>query len=159
MSPHYFDQMSQRSDGGPETSSADAILAIYEIWNLLSKKVLRLSKGAINQPRCKHQKITPSLTTCRVRLMLLMGLLVQGHLTGWGYLYKKHRKNCKCCHHHSLFNGHNVNVNIVVLNCQKCNQCHKSLGLIFEGVVMSWPLSLSFQKIRMVQKKSENQNF
>ena len=47
----------------------------------------------------------------------------------------KHRKNCKYCHHHSLFKGHNVNVNIVVLNCQKSNQClkcqvsgHKSLG-------------------------------
>jgi len=40
---------------------------------------------------------------------------------------------------HSLFKGHNVNVNIVVLNCQKCNQClkcqvsaHKSLGLLFD---------------------------
>ena len=30
------------------------------------------------------------------------------------------------CHHHSLFKGHNVNVKIVVLNCQKCNQCLKS---------------------------------
>ena len=25
-------------------------------------------------------------------------------------------KNCECCHQHSLFKGHNVNVNIVVLN-------------------------------------------
>ena len=32
---------------------------------------------------------------------------------------EKHRKNCECCHHHSLFKGHNVTVNIVVLNCQK----------------------------------------
>ena len=55
--------------------------------------------------------------------------------------FKKHRKNCECCHHHSLFKGHNVNVNIVVLNCQKCNQClkcqvlgHKSLGLLFEDL-------------------------
>ena len=55
--------------------------------------------------------------------------------------YDKHRKNCECCHHHSLFKGYNVNVNIVVLNCQKWNQClkyqvsgHKSLGL-FEGVL------------------------
>ena len=54
----------------------------------------------------------------------------------------KHRKNCECCHHHSLFKGHNVNVNIVVLNCQKWNQClkcqvsgHRSLGLFFEGVL------------------------
>ena len=31
----------------------------------------------------------------------------------------KHRKNCECCHHHSLFKGHNVTVNIFVLNCQK----------------------------------------
>ena len=27
----------------------------------------------------------------------------------------KHRKNCECCPRHSLFKGHNVNVNIVVL--------------------------------------------
>ena len=37
----------------------------------------------------------------------------------------KHRKNCECGHHHSLFKGHNVIVHIVVLNCQKCNQCLK----------------------------------
>ena len=50
----------------------------------------------------------------------------------------KHRKNCECCHHHSLFKGHNVTVNIVVLNCQKWNQClkcqssgHQSLKLPF----------------------------
>ena len=39
-----------------------------------------------------------------------------------------------------------VNVQIVVLNCQKCNQClkgHKSLGLFFEGV-FQLSLSLSF---------------
>ena len=46
---------------------------------------------------------------------------------------------------------HNVNVNIVVLNCQKCNQClkcqvsgDKSPGLLFEGVLkMSLSLSLA----------------
>ena len=37
----------------------------------------------------------------------------------------KHRKKCECGHHHSLFKGHNVIVHIVVLNCQKCNQCLK----------------------------------
>ena len=47
----------------------------------------------------------------------------------------KHRKNCECCPCHSLIKGHNVIVDIVVLNCHKCNQCHKSLGLIFEGVL------------------------
>ena len=54
----------------------------------------------------------------------------------------KHRKNCECCHHHSLFRGHNVNVKIVVPNCQKCYQClkcqvsgHKYRGLPFEGVL------------------------
>ena len=42
----------------------------------------------------------------------------------------------------SLFKGHNVNVDIVVLNCHKCNQClkcqvsgHKSLGLLSEGAL------------------------
>ena len=54
----------------------------------------------------------------------------------------KHRKNCECCHHHSLFKGHNVYVKIVVPNCQKCYQClkcrvsgHKNRGLPFEGVL------------------------
>ena len=37
----------------------------------------------------------------------------------------KHRKNCECCPHHSVFKGHNVIVHIVVLNCQKYNQCLK----------------------------------
>ena len=47
----------------------------------------------------------------------------------------KHRNNCECGPRHSLFKGHNVIVNIVVFNCQKCNQCikcqvsgHKSPG-------------------------------
>ena len=31
-------------------------------------------------------------------------------------LGKKHRKNCECCPCHSLFKGHKVIVNIVVLN-------------------------------------------
>ena len=60
---------------------------------------------------------------------------------GW-WSYWKHRKNCECCHHHSLFKGHNVNVKIVVPNCQKCYQClkcqvsgHKYRGLPFEGVI------------------------
>ena len=39
--------------------------------------------------------------------------------------FQKHRKNCECCHHHSVFKGHNAIVHIVVLNCQKCNQCLK----------------------------------
>ena len=42
------------------------------------------------------------------------------------HLFCKHRKNCECCPLHSLFKGHNVNFNIVVLNCQKCNQCLRS---------------------------------
>ena len=56
--------------------------------------------------------------------------------------WMKHRKNCECCPRHSLFKGHNLIANIVVLNCQKCNQClkyqvsgHNSLGLLFEGVL------------------------
>ena len=42
-----------------------------------------------------------------------------------GVMIRKHRKNCECCHHHSLLKGHNVNVKIVVPNCQKCYQCLK----------------------------------
>ena len=49
---------------------------------------------------------------------------------------------------HSLFKGHNVIGNIVVLNCQQCNQClkcqvsgHKSLGLLW-----------NFSKIRKCSK-------
>ena len=38
----------------------------------------------------------------------------------------------------TLYSRVTMNVEIVVLNCQKCNQClkgHKSLGLVFEGVL------------------------
>ena len=74
-------------------------------------------------------------TTLKVSLLALLCWLFWPTMT-------KHRKNCECCHHHSIFKGHNVIVHIVVLNCQKCNQClqcqvsgHKSLGLLFEGVL------------------------
>ena len=67
------------------------------------------------------------------------------------HFQSKHRKNCECCPRHSLLKGHNVTVNIVVPNCQKCSQClkcqvscYKSLRLLFEGVLqMSLSLSLS----------------
>ena len=49
----------------------------------------------------------------------LFGVMIQNVLKGpqrtW---FLKHRKNCECCHHHSVFRGHNVIVHIVVLNCQ-----------------------------------------
>ena len=64
----------------------------------------------------------------------------EGRAVLWGE--DKHHKNCKCCPRHSLFKGHNVIVDIVVLNCQKWNQglkCqvsgHKWLGSLFEGVL------------------------
>ena len=56
---------------------------------------------------------------------------------------------------HSLFKGDNVNVNIVVLNCQKCNQCLKCQ-------VSGHKKSENFQKIWKISKnlktfqKSEN---
>ena len=53
----------------------------------------------------------------------------------------KHCKNCECCHHHSVFKGHNVIVHIVVLNCQKCNQCLKY------QVTKTFKKSENFQKI------------
>ena len=46
----------------------------------------------------------------------------------------------------TLYSRVTVNVQLVVLNCQKCNQClkgHKFLGLFFEGV-FQLSLSLSF---------------
>ena len=46
----------------------------------------------------------------------------------------------------TLYSRVTVNVEIVVLNCQKCNQFlkgHKSLRLLFEGV-LQFSLSLSF---------------
>ena len=73
---------------------------------------------------------------------LALCLLASGERKQCFLNVSKHRKNCECCHHHSLFKGHNVNVNIVVPNCQKCNQClkcqvsgHKSRGLLFDGVL------------------------
>ena len=49
-------------------------------------------------------------------------LTLHYHLSFFKFLWKlTHRKSCECCPRHSLFKGHNVNVNIVVLNCQKCN--------------------------------------
>ena len=54
----------------------------------------------------------------------------------------KHRKNCECCPRHSLFKGHNVIVNIVVLNCQKCNQCLKCHVSVHKN----------FQKLRKLPK-------
>ena len=47
----------------------------------------------------------------------------------------KHCNNCECCPCHSRVT---LNVEIVVLNCRKCYQClkgHKSLGLLFDGVL------------------------
>ena len=38
----------------------------------------------------------------------------------------------------TLYSRDTMNVEIVVLNCHKCNQClkgHKSRGLVFEGVL------------------------
>ena len=64
----------------------------------------------------------------------------------------KHRKNCECCHHHSLFKGHNVIVHIVVLNCQKCNQCLKCHVSGHKNFQKLWKLPKSLKPFR----KSEN---
>ena len=70
--------------------------------------------------------------------------MITSPLIFWNLLYFRWQifANCECCHHHSLLKGHNVNVKIVVPNCQKCYQClkcqvsgHKYRGLPFEGVL------------------------
>ena len=67
---------------------------------------------------------------------------------------KKHRKNCECCHHHFLlFKGHNVIVHIVVLNCQKCNQCTMGQAQCKMGnrkmstlpLILRWTVKLSIE--------------
>ena len=71
----------------------------------------------------------------------------------------KHRKNCECCHHHSLFKGLNVIVHIVVLNCQKCNQClkcHVSGHKIFQKI---WKLLRNLKTFWKSRKKSKKLKF
>ena len=66
-------------------------------------------------------------------------------------------KNCECCHHHSLFKGHNVNVNTVVLNCPKCNQCHKCQVLrMFSKCHDNFPKIWKFSENLKIFKNSEN---
>ena len=67
-------------------------------------------------------------------------------------VYRKHRKNCECCHHHSVFKGHNVIVHIVVLNCQKCNQCLKCQVSGHKNFQKIWKLSKNLKTFQ----KSEN---
>ena len=67
-------------------------------------------------------------------------------------VYAKHRKNCECCHHHSVFKGHNVIVHIVVLNCQKCNQCLKCPVSGHKNFQKIWKLSKNLKTF----KKSKN---
>ena len=64
----------------------------------------------------------------------------------------KHRKNCECCHHHSVFKSHNVIVHIVVLNCQKCNQCLKCQVSGHKNFQKFWKLSKNLKTFQ----KSEN---
>ena len=71
---------------------------------------------------------------------------------GRPWYFSKHRKNCECCHHHSLFKGHNVIVHIVVLNCQKCNQCLKCHVSGHKNFQKLWKLPKNLKTFR----KSEN---
>ena len=66
----------------------------------------------------------------------------------------KHRKNCECCHHHSLFKGHNVIVHIVVLNCQKCNQCLKCHVSGHKNFQKLWKLPKNLKTLKNCQKLS-----
>ena len=67
---------------------------------------------------------------------------------------KKHCKNCECCPRHSLFKGRNVIVNIVVLNCQTCNQCLKCQVSGHKSLELLW----NFSKNLNVFRKSETEH-
>ena len=76
-----------------------------------------------------------------------------------GTPHVKHRKNCECCHHHSLFKGHNAIVHIVVLNCQKCNQClecHVSGHKTFKNSENIQKLSKIVKKLSKIFKNCQN---
>ena len=73
-----------------------------------------------------------------------------------GCQYKiKHRKNCECCHHHSVFKGHNVIVHIVVLNCQKCNQCLKCQVSGHNNFQKIWQLSKNLKTFQISENFSK----
>ena len=110
-------------------------------------------------------KVLPRRKLIRNKIILCI-MIVSSLLLGfWAWevpaIGYKHCKNCECCHHHSLFKGHNVIVHIVVLNCQKCNQCqvsgHNSLGVFLNLWVWNffWKLG-TFPKIWNI---SDNQVF
>ena len=72
---------------------------------------------------------------------------------------RKHCKNWECCPRHSLFKGHNVIVNIVVLNCQICNQCLKCHVSGHKNFQKLWKLpkkSENFQKLSKLSKIVKN---
>ena len=81
--------------------------------------------------------------------MVLRALLEDCNLLTWrmgGGLYKKYKSMSPSVNIARIANAVPVtlhsrvtmNIEIVALNCQKCNQClkcHKSLRLVFEGVL------------------------
>ena len=69
--------------------------------------------------------------------------------------WKKHPKNCECCHHHSVFKGHNVIVHIVVLNCQKCNQCLKCQVSGHNNFQKIWQLSKNLKTFKISENFSK----
>ena len=70
-------------------------------------------------------------------------------------IWRKHRKNCECCHHHSVFKGHNVIVHSVVLNCQKCNQCLKCQVSGHKNFQKIWKLSKNLKTFQKSEKFSK----
>ena len=109
-----------------------------------SLKIVKIYRNAEHEPTHLQFKMASFLFKRRRQKLSLSFLCLPYHLIKCqeDKEFIKQCKNCECCHNHSLFKGHNVNVNIVILNCQKCNQClkcqvsgHKCLGLIFESVL------------------------
>ena len=134
------------------SSSLGCLHCAFQVWSWSPK---------IQPSNLAGPSISPKETLCFswtslhrpfewIQTSLGSPFLIETSQLCWRSSEEKHRKNCECCPRHSLIRGHNVIVNIVVLNCQKCNQClkcqvsyHKSLGLFFEGV-LQLSLSLSF---------------
>ena len=129
-------------------------------WRLICRLIeINGPQITSNQPRhprqIKDEKVfSKSILWQWTSPMSIIGenIQKQSKWAQWLNRYLKHRKNCECCHHHSVFKGHNAIVHIVVLNCQECNQCLKCQVSGHKKIPKIWKL---FKNLKTF-KKSEN---